>query len=606
MSFLCSMNATVHRLNELHAEATAVVADLRAKARRLSALRVTAFLASATLLVLGIRDYAFIEMYGFWLVSGAALVFALFLAAVRMHANTDVRYQRALGYLKAIGNELKVAAGDFSGMDAGAAPPAGHPWADDLGLFGEWSLHRAVSRCHTVPGKQAFRELLLTAPVRADQRGHHHAAVQALADAREERLRFVGAASLVDAEARAWEAFHAFARPNAVSAPGGGEVKLLLLLVPLFSVTVLVLGFGGWMNSSVALGLLTLPLVVSGVYFRKTAAVYAAINPVIGFMDGLAFLTERGAALPAEPRLLAHDIRTLHEAQEAARQLARIGAAYDQRNNLFAAIVTNAIYLAELRNAVRVVRWHREHAHRIVEWSAAIARLEMSVSLASFYDLHRLKLVFPSSGEADTIQGEKLLHPLMLDTAAVANPFSFGAAGRVMLITGANMAGKSTYLRVIGLNVLLAQIGAPVAAQGMVVGDVRLFTSMKTSDSLASGTSYFMAELRRLSELVALENHEPPVLALLDEILKGTNSADKEAGSRAFVEKLLRIGIRAVVATHDVSLCTLANDHPERVLNRYFAADTGNDDLTFDYRLRDGVCDTMNATWLMKKMGIVD
>ncbi len=606
MSFLCSMNEALHRLNELHAEATEVVAALRAKARRLSALRVTAFLASATVLVLGIRDYAFIDANGFWLLTGAALLFLLFLAAVRMHANTDVRYQRASAYLNALANECKVAEGDFSGMDAGDPPPAGHAWADDLGLFGEWSLHRAVSRCHTLPGKLAMRTLFLTAPVLASQRRHHHAAIQALADAREDRLRFIGAAALIDADARAWDAFHAFAQPDAVAAPGGGAVKLLLLFVPVFSVTVLVLGFGGWINSSVALGLLTLPLVVSGVYFRRTAAVYAAINPVIGFMDGLAFLTERGAALPSEPQLLADDIRTLHEAKEAARQLARIGSAYDQRNNLFAAIVTNALYLAELRNAIKVVRWHREHAHRITAWSAAIARLEMSASIASFYDLNCSRLVFPSSGEAEEIKGEDLLHPLMLGSDAVANPFSFGERGRVMLITGANMAGKSTFLRVIGLNVVLAQIGAPVAASAMTLGDVRLFTSMKTSDSLASGTSYFMAELRRLSELVALEGHAPPVLALLDEILKGTNSADKEAGSRAFVEKLLRIGIRAVVATHDVSLCTLASDHPERVLNRYFAADTGNDDLTFDYRLREGVCDTMNATWLMKKMGIVD
>lgn len=600
------MNDVVNRLSELHASASGVAAELRGKARRLSVLRVTAFLASATLLVLGVRDYAFIDRFGFWLLAGAGLLFLLFLAAVRMHATTDVAYQRALGYLNALANELRVADGDFSGMDGGDPAPAGHPWADDLGLFGEWSLHRTLSRCHTVPGKQAFRELLLTTPVRAEQRGYHHAAVQALADDRENRLRFVGAASLVNADARAWESFHAFAQPNAVLAPGGREVKLLLVLVPVFSVTVLVLAFGGWMNSSVALGLLTLPLVVSGLYFRKTAQVYAAVNPVIGFMDGLAFLTERGAALPSEHRLLADDIRRLDEAREAARQLARIGSAYDQRNNLFAAIVTNALYLAELRNAVKVVRWHTTHAHRIADWSAAIARLEMVVSMASFYDLNRSHLVFPSSGEADEISGTDLLHPMMLGGKAVANSFSFGEAGRVMLITGANMAGKSTYLRVIGLNVVLAQMGGPVAASSMRLGDLRLFTSMKTSDSLASGTSYFMAELRRLSELVALEHHQPPVLALLDEILKGTNSADKEAGSRAFVEKLLRIGIRAVVATHDVSLCTLADEHPGRVLNRYFAADTGNDDLVFDYQLRDGVCDTMNATWLMKKMGIVD
>lgn len=606
MSFLCTMNEAVHRLIELHTEATEVAAALRANARRLSALRVTAFLSSATLLVLGIRDYAFIDRYGLWLLMGAAVLFLLFLAAVRMHSKTDVRYQRAVGYLNAIANERKVAEGDFSGMDAGDPPPIGHAWADDLGLFGEWSLHRAVSRCHTLPGKLAMRTLLLTAPVRANQRADHHAAIQALADAREDRLRFIGAAALVDAEIRAWDAFHAFALPNAVSALGGREVKLFLALMPVFSTAVLAGAFGGWISSSVALALLTFPLVVSGVYFRRTAAVYAAINPVIGFMDGLAFLTERGAALPSGPKLLADDIRTLGEAQAAAGQLARIGSAYDQRNNLFAAIVTNALYLAELRNAVKVVRWHGAHAHRITAWSAAIARLEMSASIASFYDLNRSKLVFPSSGEADESIGEGLLHPLMLGSEAVANPFSFGNEGRVMLITGANMAGKSTFLRVIGLNVVLAQIGAPVAASAMILGDVRLFTSMKTSDSLASGTSYFMAELRRLSELVALENHEPPVLALLDEILKGTNSADKEAGSRAFVEKLVRIGIRAVVATHDVSLCSLAKEHPERVLNRYFAADTRNDDLSFDYRLREGVCDTMNATWLMKKMGIVD
>jgi DNA mismatch repair ATPase MutS len=195
-------------------------------------------------------------------------------------------------------------------------------------------------------------------------------------------------------------------------------------------------------------------------------------------------------------------------------------------------------------------------------------------------------------------------HPLIPAEERVCNDFSIDGQGRFMIITGANMAGKSTFLRTAGLAMVLAMAGAPVCASEFRFRPMDVFSGMRTSDSLARHESYFYAELRRLKQLVDTIAGGNPVFVILDEILKGTNSADKQKGSMAIMEQLLGMGATGIIATHDLALTSLGQKYPGRISNKCFEIEIETDRIHFDYQLRDGVTRKMNALLLMRQMGL--
>jgi DNA mismatch repair ATPase MutS len=178
--------------------------------------------------------------------------------------------------------------------------------------------------------------------------------------------------------------------------------------------------------------------------------------------------------------------------------------------------------------------------------------------------------------------------------------------GKIMIITGANMAGKSTFLRTIGVNMILAMNGCRVCATWMTLKPVDLFTDMRTTDSLQKEESYFFAELQRLQQMLSLINQGKSLFIIIDEMLKGTNSTDKLNGSKALIKKLLNMKANGVVATHDLNLTELAKSFPENIINKCFNVQLSGEKLIFDYKLHEGVTQTMNASFLMKQMGLID
>jgi DNA mismatch repair ATPase MutS len=203
------------------------------------------------------------------------------------------------------------------------------------------------------------------------------------------------------------------------------------------------------------------------------------------------------------------------------------------------------------------------------------------------------------------INAKVLAHPLIPANESVPNDVQMGGGPQVLIITGANMAGKSTFLRTIGINLILALNGSPVCAKEFSCPIIHLRTGMRTADSLKDHQSYFYAELDRLKGIMDELRRDVPLLILLDEILKGTNSTDKQAGSIALVKQLLPHPCLAIIATHDLALGDLEKTYPEQIRNFCFEANIENDQLSFDYKLKPGLAQKMNATFLMKKMGII-
>jgi DNA mismatch repair ATPase MutS len=239
----------------------------------------------------------------------------------------------------------------------------------------------------------------------------------------------------------------------------------------------------------------------------------------------------------------------------------------------------------------------------LISWSHAVGELEALNSLAGFsysnpaYSFPRL------SQEPYVFQARTLGHPLIAAEARVTNAFSLPGQGSIGLVTGSNMAGKSTFLRTVGVNTVLALAGAPVCAGSLTVSVLQVFTSMRTRDDLSGSTSSFQAELRRIGQLLnLLRTGDQPVLFLLDEMLKGTNSADRQAGSAAVVRQLIQAKTFGLLSTHDLELVSLAEKI--NLINYSFNSQLQDGKIIFDYRLTSGPCHTANATALMRQMGI--
>jgi DNA mismatch repair ATPase MutS len=208
----------------------------------------------------------------------------------------------------------------------------------------------------------------------------------------------------------------------------------------------------------------------------------------------------------------------------------------------------------------------------------------------------------PDASEA-CFEGQALGHPLLSADKCVRNDVSLGGRSQVLLVSGSNMSGKSTYLRVVGINGVLAMMGAPVRAARLRLSHVAIGASMRVSDSLQKGISHFYAEIKRLRQVVDLSVSRP-ALFLLDEVLQGTNSHDRRAGTEGVLRTLIHSGAIGLVTTHDLALTSLEEIFPERVSNAHFQERFEDDKLSFEYRLRPGVVTTSNGLELMKSIGL--
>jgi DNA mismatch repair ATPase MutS len=250
----------------------------------------------------------------------------------------------------------------------------------------------------------------------------------------------------------------------------------------------------------------------------------------------------------------------------------------------------------------RIENWVDTYKNNVEKWFEVITFFDAHNSYGN-YIFNHTEYVFPKIIKQNTtIKTVSLGHPLLKKEKRVDNDFMI-EDNQFFIITGANMAGKSTFLRTVSLSIVMSNVGLPVCAKKFDYQPIKLITSMRTDDSLSEDTSYFFSELKRLKFIVEAIKKERYFI-ILDEILKGTNSKDKAIGSKKFVEKLVKSKATGIIATHDLSLCEIASELPQ-VKNHFFDAQIINDELYFDYSFKEGICKNMNASFLLKKMAIV-
>jgi hypothetical protein len=285
-------------------------------------------------------------------------------------------------------------------------------------------------------------------------------------------------------------------------------------------------------------------------------------------------------------------------------QLKNILNRFDVRLNIFAFILLNTFLLWDLHQLLALKKWKSQNKALVPKWFAAIAEIEVANTFATLA-FNYPEWCFPEiSDEHFTLKAEDVVHPLIPEQQRVNNSFNISGTAKIDLITGSNMAGKSTFLRSLGINMILAYAGSPVCAKNFTVSISKLMSSMRVTDNLAENTSTFYAELKKLKSIIDEVNKQENLFILLDEILRGTNSLDRHTGSAALIKQLIKEKAVALIATHDVELAKLEKDYPANISNYHFDVQVAGEELYFDYKLKDGICTSLNASLLMKKIGI--
>lgn len=568
--------------------------------RIFSAARLFSFLL---IIIFGILAYSGTSYL--WYNSGAMLV--AFIVLFILHERLLKKQKFNNNFLLVLNHEIEACKGEHASFDGGIeyTDPT-HIYATDLDIFGDHSLFQALNRTTTAHAKSTLSEWLLNPLLKKEEILHRQEAIKELSSMPEWRLKLRTYGLLADESPNDLNSLFNWLKLKPLFA--GKGFLAAIWLIPILSITSIVLLATGTITYQLFLIYLLMVLGFSGIYTKRINHRHMMLSRKVELLGQYAVRFRMVEDTPFTSAVMQNHQQSLQQNRLAASgsiyKLGRITASLDTRLNLLAGFVLNFLMLWDIRQMRRLEQWQQSHQDLAPVWFDTLAQAEVLSSIAAFTYANP-EFIFPTIDEAKlSVVAEDAGHPLIPALGRVANTIHIPGEGRFNVITGANMAGKSTYLRTIGVNVVLALCGAPVCAKSFTCYPAPIFTSLRTTDSLSSNTSYFYAELLRLKALIDRLNAGEKLFILLDEILKGTNSADKQAGSKALLTQLIGLNASGFIATHDLELGNLANTFPERVKNFHFESEIKGDELFFDYKLKPGIAQNMNATFLMQRMGI--
>lgn len=530
----------------------------------------------------------------------------LFIYLVSRHTDLNHKKNKLETLIGINQTEIAVLKGDVSKLDTGSEfENQLHEFSYDIDLFGKGSFFQYLNRTVIPSGKE-----LLAKTITANDILNIEQKQEAIIDLSERpkwRQNFSATGSLVSVEIASskiigWLKEHDRFVPN--------SMRFLPTAFSIISVVIFVLNYLAIVPLSVTTVWFFIGLGITGVYLKKINKFYHNANKakdtfrqyhqLLGLIETEAFssqiLKQRQQEIKTESK----------KASQIFQEFSKKIDAFDQRNNMLIGVLANAFALRDLQLCYKIEQWISMYQGQVENWFEVIAFFDSQNSLGNYSFNHPGHTVPKISQEEFIIRATQLGHPLISEGKRIDNDFTISSE-EFFIITGANMAGKSTFLRTVSLSIVMANAGLPVCASEYNYHPIKLITSMRTSDSLTDDESYFFSELKRLKFIIDEVNPEGKAGAyfiILDEILKGTNSTDKAIGSRKFVERLVSSNSTGIIATHDLSLCEISKELSE-VKNYYFDAEIVNDELYFDYTFKEGICKNMNASFLLKKMEII-
>lgn len=539
----------------------------------------------------------------------SAVIAGIFFYLVRLYDNYTGKIALIQNIIKINGDEIKALDGNFSSFNGGNDfIDPGHDFSADIDLFGDDSLFRFLNRTVTGAGRECLARWLNSPYLLKDSINGRQAAVRELSGMIAWRQKFLAQGIGKPLSSAEIESLTEWLNEKD-SFFSSRFLKISAYVLPVAAILMLLFVITGFVPFSFFLFLFFINLFLVGFFIRKTNRIHdkvsrkhlilSSYDQLIKTIEGERFSS--GILVETRDKICGRD----HSASAEIRKLNSILRAFDSRLNFIAGFILNGMALWDFHCILRLEKWRRSGAAFLPVWLSSIGDIDAFISLAN-YAYNNPGYAFPEPVENSAImEAVSLGHPLLSGNSRVTNDFSVPNPGKVFIITGANMAGKSTFLRTVAVNLILAMAGAPVCAGRMRFRAVRLFTSMRTTDSLSAHESYFYAELKRLKMLKVRLEAGDEIFFILDEILKGTNSTDKSLGSKQFLRRMIELGGTGMIATHDISLGALENEYPERIINKCFEIEIDGENIRFDYLLRDGITVRMNAAVLMKQMGIV-
>lgn len=538
---------------------------------------------------------------------GTIVFFIAFLLIVRLYDKLEgiTAFYKALVRINK--DEIAFLSGEPSMYASGSEyTNPQHPYSYDLDIFGERGLYAYLNRCSTAFGRDALAQNLLHPDTTAiKQRQEAIAELSGKIEFRQHLQAYGSMHETKDKELRDLKAW--------VQSPVGFKNKALyysLLLFPLATVGSLVYYFvtGNDKGADLFYVLFVVNLIISFAFGRNIAAhlsVSTSVNKLLQQYAGQLKLIEQEKF--ESPLLQAWQQRITTQQGTASKSIGTLASLFNYLEtvvNLLVSILLNGIVQFHVHVLYKLERWKEQNGNKIFDWLQLLGDME---ALNSFANLAHNNPDFctPELSATETLSADNMGHLLIRKEKRVSNSVSF-AGEKFMILTGSNMSGKSTFLRTLGVNLLLARSGSMVCATRFIFYPYDVYVSMRITDSLQDSESFFYAELKRLETIIAHLQAGNKTFILLDEILRGTNSNDKRNGTIGLIRKLQRMQACGIIATHDVVVADLIQEYPGYISNNCFESEIVNDELLFDYRLKQGVCTKLSASFLMKKLGVID
>ncbi|TVZ16631.1 MutS-related protein [Maribacter sp. MAR_2009_72] len=572
------------------------VAAYNQKLQGLSTLRLLVFLITAVAVY-------FASVNAKYVIGTLLIGIPLFLYLVTKHANVKSMKAKAQELVDINLLELQVLEGNYTKLSTGAEfKQSAHFYSQDIDLFGEGSFYQISNRTNLLEGSKKLADIYLENAIEGIEEKQE--AIKEIGHMIDWRQEFSAMASLTKTETSTqtivqWLANYVPFVPKAM--------QYIPLVFSVLSITVFLAYFFDFIPESVLILWWALGMIIVGLFTKKVMklgqdatklkSTFDQYNQLLAMIERTTFtstlLKDRQAKI----------ISKGEKNSKVLKKFATLLGNLDRNNNLLYILIANGFFLRSLVDCLAIEKWIAAHGQEVHNWFETITFFDAYSSLGN-YAFNHTSFTYPTiTNSKEVLRSKQAGHPLLDPTKSVLNDISIDR-GEFFIITGANMAGKSTFLRTVSLQIMMANVGLPVCAEAVNYSPIKLITSMRTTDSLTDDESYFFSELKRLRYIVD-EIQTDRYFIVLDEILKGTNSTDKALGSRKFVERLVKSKSTGIIATHDLSLCEVATAYPT-VKNHYFDAEIINNELHFDYTFKDGICQNMNASFLLKKMGIVE
>jgi DNA mismatch repair ATPase MutS len=577
------------------------------KANTVSTIRLCTIIA---LFGLGYFFYKNNNWAAFWLSIG--VLFILFLVLVVIHAQIRERVLRNQILVKINQNEIAYLKGDLSPFEGGAefVNPE-HPFSYDLDIFGEQTLFQHFNRTTTLFGKANLAKTFQNPDISAVAQKQE--AVKELMDKQDWRQHFQASGLMYADKNESLDSFKTWLdMPSTVKKKS--ILRVISFVLPAITVVIFICNFTSvlpiFFDLLKIFGLLNLAIVSSQYKHIKQehelltnrSASFQKYAQLLQSIENEEFTSEKLKNL--KQNIVVENI----PASQAIKKLSRILNQFDSILNPLVAIFSNGLFQYHLHALYNLAQWKETHGKNILRWFDVIAEFETLSSTANFAFNHP-DFIFPTEKKGKNTEGGLMMknvgHPLLPSDKRIGNDVVFNETSFIVL-TGSNMSGKSTFLRTLGVNLVLAKMGSPVCAEEFSFYPYNIFVSMRVSDSLQNSESFFFAELKRLKRIITeLENNQK-TFVILDEILRGTNSNDKRAGTIGLIKNLMAHKAVGIIATHDLVIGDMEKDYPNYLQNKCFEVELSENGLIFDYKLHNGVAQHMSAAFLMEKMGIVN